>query len=438
MALDKKHIDLLKKLAEGSISEKEKWTLERASLDDPFLAEALEGYYDNVHDDTKKIHAHVSSQKPNRKVFLRSLSVAATLLILLAASFWVFNGQFETSNSSSKLESIAEIEDELKTNKREEPAVRTQTPNPTVDGVRIENNIDESMYKVETEGEAADKIIVKANDSNPRGFQNAPPKENKSVPVKERLRGAEKRKVSKAKKTKATVAKDIVPPPAAPAQETEEEADVFMDVADDSEFANVDGVAAVPSLQTQIIKGQVLDTEGNPLIGVNIKSEQSEKNALTDVDGTFEIPVEGDNEILSVSYTGYRGRSIIAQPNVSIELEEAQNMLSEVVVVGSNLMSEAERGKYYSDKLDAFFKSKPAICLAFKNEMQSRSVLGRQEKVDINILINQSGMVQKLDFLNLNKDDCKIEIENLLYNAAKEGLFDSSNATNFKYTLSLK
>ena len=45
MSTEKTYHNLLQKLAEGTITEKERWQLERASLDDPFLADALEGYY---------------------------------------------------------------------------------------------------------------------------------------------------------------------------------------------------------------------------------------------------------------------------------------------------------------------------------------------------------------------------------------------------------
>ena len=47
MSVDNTYKVLLNKLIAGTISDKEKWQLEKASLDDPFLADAIEGYYDN-------------------------------------------------------------------------------------------------------------------------------------------------------------------------------------------------------------------------------------------------------------------------------------------------------------------------------------------------------------------------------------------------------
>ena len=38
----------LKKLHAGTLTNNERWQLEKASLDDPFLEDALEGYYNNT------------------------------------------------------------------------------------------------------------------------------------------------------------------------------------------------------------------------------------------------------------------------------------------------------------------------------------------------------------------------------------------------------
>ena len=90
--------------------------------------------------------------------------------------------------------------------------------------------------------------------------------------------------------------------------------------------------------QAQIIKvsGQVVDENGEPLVGATVRVKNSQEGTVTDLDGNFQLNVPA-NAILQVSYIGYqvsevavRNRAIIEK----IQLKADNRTLDQVVVVG--------------------------------------------------------------------------------------------------------
>ncbi len=86
------------------------------------------------------------------------------------------------------------------------------------------------------------------------------------------------------------------------------------------------------------IKGKVLNSNGEPLAGVTIKSGKNV--AVSDAEGNFSIDVENGASI-EVSYVGYASQTIKvgAQTNIDIVMQTVENKLDEIVVVGYNTQS---------------------------------------------------------------------------------------------------
>ncbi len=95
--------------------------------------------------------------------------------------------------------------------------------------------------------------------------------------------------------------------------------------------------AEITTQDTDItVKGQVLDTDGEPLIGATIKVKGSNTGTVTDFDGNFELKVPA-NAVLEVSYVGYTAREIAVRGRAIIDpivLESDNIALDQVVVVG--------------------------------------------------------------------------------------------------------
>lgn len=83
-----------------------------------------------------------------------------------------------------------------------------------------------------------------------------------------------------------------------------------------------------------IIKGEVKDENGQPLIGATVMEEGTENGVVTNIDGRFSISVKPGKK-LRISYVGYKSSVVIVHSgdNKIILKEEGKN-LNELVVVG--------------------------------------------------------------------------------------------------------
>ncbi|WP_236977392.1 SusC/RagA family TonB-linked outer membrane protein [Membranihabitans maritimus] len=85
------------------------------------------------------------------------------------------------------------------------------------------------------------------------------------------------------------------------------------------------------------VSGTVVDSEGEPLIGVNIQIKGKSTGTATDFDGQFTIEGVNSGDVLIISYVGYVTQEVPIESESSeltITLENNSEMLDEVVVVG--------------------------------------------------------------------------------------------------------
>lgn len=85
------------------------------------------------------------------------------------------------------------------------------------------------------------------------------------------------------------------------------------------------------------ITGTVIDTEGEPLIGVNIMQEGTSHGTITDYDGNYVIELQGSGDITLVfSYIGMQQQSVKITPQsnvMNVTMREDSQLMDEVVVV---------------------------------------------------------------------------------------------------------
>lgn len=84
----------------------------------------------------------------------------------------------------------------------------------------------------------------------------------------------------------------------------------------------------------QSVKGTVTDTDGEPLIGVNILIEGTTTGTVTDFDGNYTVDVPSSESVLRFSYTGYATLSEVvgSRGTIDVTLTEDVGVLDEVVV----------------------------------------------------------------------------------------------------------
>lgn len=88
----------------------------------------------------------------------------------------------------------------------------------------------------------------------------------------------------------------------------------------------------------RIVTGTVIDAvDGTPIIGANILVKGTNTGVITDVDGHYSVKVSGRDDILVVTYIGYKKREVPVEDLgiIDIKMTSDNEMLDEVVVVGS-------------------------------------------------------------------------------------------------------
>ena len=94
------------------------------------------------------------------------------------------------------------------------------------------------------------------------------------------------------------------------------------------------------------ITGQVLDENGEPLIGVTVTVKGTKVVAITDIDGNFTIAVPASNSVLQFSYLGYKLKEERAANGMQVRLDPDSNALTEVVVTALGIKKEAKSLSY--------------------------------------------------------------------------------------------
>ncbi len=92
------------------------------------------------------------------------------------------------------------------------------------------------------------------------------------------------------------------------------------------------------------IKGNVVDENGDPLIGVTIQVVGKQgAGAVTDLDGNFTLQVAGNNTQLTFSYIGYTTTTVTvgSQNFINVKMKVEDTSLKEVVVVGYGVQKKA-------------------------------------------------------------------------------------------------
>lgn len=87
------------------------------------------------------------------------------------------------------------------------------------------------------------------------------------------------------------------------------------------------------------VKGQVFDSNGEPVIGASVKIVgQKNSGAITDIDGNFVINAQ-NGQSLEITYIGFKPKTVKVNGSIlSVKLEDDSQLLNDVVVVGYGTM----------------------------------------------------------------------------------------------------
>ena len=88
------------------------------------------------------------------------------------------------------------------------------------------------------------------------------------------------------------------------------------------------------AMAQNVYKGRVIDSKGEPLTGATVMEAGTKNGAVTDINGNFTITLHNPKNLLHVSFVGFKDQDVKAKRNLIVTLDEDNNSLDELVVVG--------------------------------------------------------------------------------------------------------
>ena len=91
--------------------------------------------------------------------------------------------------------------------------------------------------------------------------------------------------------------------------------------------------APIASEQNQSVSGRIVDAQGVPVIGASVLVKGTNIGTATDANGYFSVKAPASSTLV-INCVGYKSTEVKGGTNLSLVLEEDQEMLEEVVVLG--------------------------------------------------------------------------------------------------------
>ena len=306
-----KLLDYIRGLRKG----KEAHRLEKESMQDPFLADAMDGYNQvegNHEQRIEKLRMQVSAHSAKKKnTYAITWSIAACLIIGFGiSSYFLFLKKSMTDEVFIAEESVS--------TKLAEPAA-PPTPaipaTPTVPATP-QKEIALATTKVKTDSTPVSEITARqANkkDMIARIQATSQPQQGvlvATVPVMEEV------------SEETAALQEVV----ATMDTFESESDKKMKLAK---------VATILP-QNNMIKGRVTNEKGEPLIGASVTYKGTNIGTITNMNGEFSLVKKDDKKRLTAEYIGYNPVEIRIDTSrtMLIAMNENKQALNEVVVVG--------------------------------------------------------------------------------------------------------
>jgi TonB family protein len=352
--------DDIERYLRGELSPAEMHALEREALDDPFLAEALEGmeqagaenFLHDLHGLNRKVH-HRAMQRKHRatKMFGWTAGLAATVLLVAVSGFLVISllNEQNASRQALREEELLLIETSTDTLIVMFPAEgllqakqlkHTETPSELETRPRKSSprqNVDAPQQKVDERADETQPLLSARDESS----ETARDESSETDESRETRKAA----------TDAEVESKVEQEPIGIAAVDDEEnaAGKEKEVVDPVKSKKLDGrTAGVQSRQATppvaqslsndviLLKGKVTSTiDGEGLPGVNVILKGTAVGAVTDAEGNYQIPVPAAASNVVFAFIGFKTHEVTIEnkEELNVTLEEDVSALSEVVIV---------------------------------------------------------------------------------------------------------
>ena len=328
----------IKKYRQGELTPAEMNALERRALNDPFLADALEGSEsinkEDFADDLVHIQSAILDRIQKRRIispWIWTARIAAGLLILTVTGYIIFT-----------LSDVNVTSHNLALNKTsEKPTDKTASHSfdKKVEDIKKKDSPKNSNKPIEHQ--PAPAAIERTNAMQSSGAEESIPMPEDNKADDELIQDEPKAVISV-----EPAPTEITP---LPSKQNAAEQEIQFDKRRSKSVAGAqsDMGYSAKRVPSKIIRGKVTDAEdGSELPGVNVTIKNSQVGTFTDAEGNYQLIVDNPKAELVFSFIGLHEVEIPVDnhDNLDVKMEPDVSALSEVVVVG------------YASRLDENFK----------------------------------------------------------------------------------
>jgi len=350
MSVDKQHIEQYERYLKGEMTPEEAHAFERSVLDDPFAAEALEGFEAHGPEalkDLDKLRQQIQAKPKRNRWFLR---IAAAVSLLIVASLGVFiltdsvqQEQLvmeEVSTQEFKADSIEVLADKEILDEENEIVTVEESPTQSEPLAAIQEERDETEVLQIAENAGGDSNEVKEIDSflaEEDGEQLA-----ESIAIADGAVADEPELPVELEETADVdaLAEDVATKPMAVANNIDrkkrEAADSAIEEEGKADNIQIRGQATVArsASSTAVVRGKVTDDTGEPLPGVNVVIKGTTTGTTTDLDGNYML-TKFPGMTLVYSFVGFESMEVEVGDRNTVDIALGGAIeLQEVVVTG--------------------------------------------------------------------------------------------------------
>ena len=308
MSKEEKHFYSAKEIQlyhEGKMTSGQRHAIEKAALEDPFLADAIEGftYTTTPEADIIELEKRLERKQGKTKVIsiyslnAKWLRIAAFFLLLAGCGWLIYETALNNNNADIAMTQMSDTSKNISL----QTTPNLRTGNTQAKGDTSTTSTSAEITQKTTKG---NEIINDKNTSSPVQPQ---PQNRNSIAVKHE-------------------AGSITSKPATDSNNTVASAESASDMA---------ALVSAPGLK-KVIQGRVVNGAGNPLPFATITYQNNMIATTTDVNGKFSLPVTDTIVNATIAAIGYQqGRmNLNAESNTEqkIVMKESNESLQEVVV----------------------------------------------------------------------------------------------------------
>ena len=337
----------------GNLSSDQMHAIEQAALDDPFLADAIEGMqeatdtygpelvHENLVTARKKLEERVQERRPGAviPIFWKRAAIAAVVIIV--AGTWLYT----SSRNSTEQKEILAIDQ-----KKEESAAPNDTSNsPQIEAAtsKAPDNTDTFSLKKASTGTpevSKDQNATFADSklSDQRVGESKNELREKS-PSKE-IAAAPKAPITSA----STESKSIESERVKKEESNNDDTDFDKELTDPDKKSAPARSQALVGKPAEYINIKIVDSNNFPIANASVTDLEKKRTYLTDQNGYLKLPKSDTVVDASIASVGYQSKQLQLKSDVElnkIQLSPAPN-LSEVVVVGYGNQNAKRKEKF--------------------------------------------------------------------------------------------